>query len=383
MRKTDWTATRVPERAPSRVVAPSLGLLMASLALLLCALSGAGTALAEDESNCMLCHKNRGLSAIDPGGSFHLFYINQELADASPHRRVKCEGCHADVDRIPHEVAEKVDCTRECHITEPSGQLRFSHRRVADMLARSAHGRLDADGNPKPHQEDYPGCKDCHDQPLYRPFSILHDQEHAGLSPRAVRRCKSCHTSGSFSEDFFEHVTARLRRMRFPMETVEICAKCHADPEFRARHDLADVITSYKETFHGKLLALGSESTADCLDCHVVAGEDVHLIESQAVATSAVSEHNLARTCLSEACHERASPQLAGFQTHVTYEQEKYPLQFWMLIFFKILLAGIMYFFLILVFLELLRRFFPRFAFFKARESTQAVTEATTTREDP
>jgi hypothetical protein len=63
----------------------------------------------------------------------------------------------------------------------------------------------------------------------------------------------------------------------------------------------------------------------------------------------------------------RASPQIASFQTHVTYDREKYPMQFYMLIFFKALMAFVLYFFLVLIFLELLRRLFPRFAFFKEK----------------
>lgn len=323
-----------------------------------------GTASAADESNCSMCHKNRGLSAIDEQGRFHLFYINQQLFDAGPHRRIKCEECHLDITQIPHETAHKVDCTQKCHITEPSGQRKFSHRAVAAELAKSVHSKYDAEGNLKPYPEDYPGCKDCHDQPLYRPISFFKEHASAGVSERALSRCKSCHGSGDFAADFFEHVTARLRRMRFPMETVDVCARCHEDPGFRERHDMDDVITSYKETFHGKILILGSERTADCLDCHVVAGESVHLIEAKSEITSAVHRNNIGRTCATAECHEGASDQLASFQTHVTYEREKYPLQFWMLLFFKSLLAGVMYFFLILIFLELLRRLFPNFAFF-------------------
>jgi hypothetical protein len=64
-------------------------------------------------------------------------------------------------------------------------------------------------------------------------------------------------------------------------------------------------------------------------------------------------------------CHQRASPQLASFQVHVTYDRKKYPMQFYMLMFFKALMALILYFFLALIFFELMRRLFPGFAFFK------------------
>jgi len=322
------------------------------------------TANAKDELNCTMCHKHRGLSRIDENGKFRLFYINQDLFSSSPHRRNRCSDCHTDIDRIPHKPAKKVDCTQECHITEPSGKKKFSHKTIAKTLSESVHGRYKWDGTLKSHQQDLPGCKDCHDQPLYRPLSF-YKGESPGISKRGISRCKSCHKTGDFAESFYEHITSRLHKSRSPRELVKVCAKCHGDEEIRKRHELDDVITSYKETFHGKMVELGSERTPDCLDCHIVYGENVHLIESQTVATSAIYQNNLATTCRTAECHEKAGPQLASFQTHVTYSREKYPVQFYMLIFFKGLLALVMYFFLALIFLELLRRLFPCFSWNK------------------
>lgn len=323
------------------------------------------TAEAADELNCLICHKHRGLSRIDEQGKFRLFYINTELFESGPHRRNKCKDCHSDIDRIPHKPAKKVDCTQQCHITEPSGKLKFSHKPIAKTLAKSVHGKLDAKGKTKPHQDDYPECKDCHDQPLYRPVSAFKGVAKHGVSQRSISRCKSCHTSGNFAKDFYEHVTTRLHKTRFSNEIVEVCAKCHQDPEFQKRHKLDDAVTTYKQTFHGKLVALGSERTADCIDCHVVEGENNHLIEAKTVPTSSTHKNNVGNTCRASDCHKTASAQLAGFQTHVTYEKDKYPLQFYMLVFFKALMALVLYFFLTLIFLELLRRLFPRFSFTK------------------
>lgn len=320
---------------------------------------------AADKLDCMLCHKYRGLSRVDEQGKLRLFYVNSELFESGPHRRNGCHDCHSDIDRIPHEPVKKVDCTQQCHIVEPSGRALFSHKSLAETLAKSAHGKFDVDGKPKPYQEDYPFCKDCHDEPFYRPISVYKGVVKPGVSQRSISRCKSCHKSSNYAEDFYEHVTSRLRKTRFPVETIEVCAKCHQDPEFRKRHKLDDVITSYKQTFHGKLVMLGSERTPDCLDCHVVEGENNHLIEAKSVLTSAVHKANLGRTCRASDCHTKASAQLASFQTHVTYDRKKYPLQFYMLMFFKALMAVVMYFFLALIFFELMRRLFPKFSFFK------------------
>ena len=183
--------------------------------------SGKAQAAGED-LNCLICHKHRGLSRIDEKGKFRLFYINNELFESGPHRRNKCKDCHQDIDRIPHKPAKKVDCTQECHIVEPSGKKKFSHKHIAETLGKSVHGKKDADGKPKPHQDDYPFCKDCHDQPLYRPIQVYKGKAKHGISERSIARCKSCHQSGNFAEDFYEHVTSRLHKTRFSKEIVEV-----------------------------------------------------------------------------------------------------------------------------------------------------------------
>ncbi len=333
-----------------------------------------GEVQAGEELNCLICHKHRGLSRIDENGKFRLFYINNELFESGPHRRNNCQDCHTDIVRIPHDPAKKVDCTQQCHVVEPSGKARFSHKPIAETLAMSVHGKLDAEGKPKKYQEDYPGCKDCHDQPLYRPLSVFKGEPRSGISERSISRCKSCHRTGNFAEDFYEHVTSRLRKGRFPLETIEVCAKCHQNPGFLERHELDDAVTTYEETFHGKLIKLGSERTPDCLDCHVVEGENTHLIEAKTVPTSATNKANVGNTCRASDCHKKASAQLASFQTHVTYEREKYPMQFYMLMFFKALMAVILYFFLTMIFFELMRRLFPAFAFFKESKADDTDT---------
>lgn len=326
---------------------------------------------AEDELNCVLCHKHRGLSRIDENGNFRLFYINEALFEEGPHVRLMCLDCHRDIKRIPHDPARKVDCTVECHLTEPSGKQRFSHKPIADKLATSVHGRLDAGGKPKEHAADYPGCKDCHEEPLYRPLSFFKGKSH-GVSPRGLSRCQTCHRTGKFAESFYKHVTSRLQKMRKPEEIVGICAKCHGDKGFQQRHKLDDVVTSYKETFHWKAIRFGSEETPDCMDCHVVKGENVHFIEGRKSPTSASHDNNVATTCRTSECHGKAAANLAGFQVHVTYDKDKYPLQHYMLKFFQWLMAGVMYFFLTLIFLELLRRLFPNFSFIRPRGARPA-----------
>lgn len=327
----------------------------------------AGTARGADDLNCLMCHKYRGLSRIDETGRFRLFFINEVMFKSGPHGKLKCNDCHRDINEIPHNPAMKVDCTMECHIIEPSGQRRFSHQPIEEILSKSVHGKYEKDGSLKKYAEDYPHCKDCHEEPLYRPLSF-YKVVRPGVSERAIAKCKSCHRTGNFAEIFYTHVTSRLHKTRTPKEIVGVCAKCHGRKDFQEKHKLDDVVASYFETFHGKAVSHGSERTPDCTDCHVVQGENTHLIESKKSPTSSIAPHNVSRTCRTEDCHSKASEKLAQYHVHVTNDRHKYPLENNMLIFFKTLTAAVMYFFIIMIFLELLRKLFPNFSFRKEED---------------
>ena len=337
--------------------------------LLLAIFSFAFTTVIADELNCLLCHKYKGLSRIDENGEFKLYYVNEHLYNNSPHSKNTCADCHTTVKEVPHKDVKKVDCTTKCHIFEPSSDSKYSHKEVQEILDESVHSKFKKDGSLKENSDDYPGCKDCHEQPLIRPFAVQNGMQDL-ISQKSISRCKSCHTTGKFSEKFFLHVSTRLQKQRNPKDVIAMCAKCHADKGMQKRHKMDDVVSSYKETFHYKLISLGSENAPDCLDCHVVRGESTHLIESQKSQTSSTHNDNKGQTCTAAGCHPKADVKLAGFQTHVTYDHEDYPLQFYMLMFFRLMLAVILYGFLAIVFLELVRRLFPNMALFKSKHKS-------------
>ncbi len=108
---------------------------------------------ASDIGNCLLCHKYPGLSRIDEDGKMRLLFVNENIFNNSIHAKVKCEGCHPDIKKIPHDPAKKVDCLLECHIVEPSSEKKFSHKDVDSFLSKSVHGKLDKDGKSKKHPE--------------------------------------------------------------------------------------------------------------------------------------------------------------------------------------------------------------------------------------
>ena len=314
---------------------------------------------AADIGNCLMCHKYPGLSRVDEEGKFRLLYVNEDIFNKSVHAKVKCEGCHPDIQKIPHEPAKKVDCLLQCHIVEPSSEKKFSHKDAATFLHASVHAKLDKEGRPKKFAEDIPSCKDCHENPLYRPLSFF-KRVRPGISDRALGRCRVCHKSDEFIYRFYNHITTRLHKIRNPKNIAEVCARCHDDPDVVARHNLSTkAVYSYGETFHGKAAYFLSERIPDCLDCHVKPGESVHQMLSYRDPNSVTHENNRGKICASMDCHPQATPKLANYEVHAEFSREQSAAQYYFRLFFYVLTGGVLLPIMGIMFLDLVRRLVP------------------------
>jgi hypothetical protein len=321
--------------------------------------SAPSASYAADIGNCLLCHKYPGISRIDEEGQMRLFYVNESIFNNSVHAKVKCEGCHTDIKEIPHKAAKKVDCLVECHIVEPSTEKKFSHKDVDTFINISVHGKYDKKGNEKKYVEDYPGCKNCHDNPLYRPLSFF-KRVRPGISEQSLGRCRVCHKKDEFIYRFYNHITTRLHKSRNPINIAEVCARCHNDAALVARHEMSTrAVFSYGETFHGKAARFLDERVPDCLDCHVNKGASVHQMLSREDPDSSIHENNKGKVCATIDCHPSASPKLAKYAVHAEFSLEQSPAQYFFTFFFIVLTGGTLLPLMGIIFLDILRRFFP------------------------
>jgi hypothetical protein len=312
-----------------------------------------------DIGNCLLCHKYPGLSRIDEEGKFRLLYVNESIFTNSVHAKVKCEGCHTDIKKIPHDPAKKVDCLRECHIIEPSSEQKFSHKDVASFLSKSVHAKVDEKQKSKKYAEDMPDCLDCHDNPIYRPLSFF-KRVRPGISEMALGRCRVCHKKDEFIFRFYNHVTTRLHTTRSPKNIAEMCGRCHDDPKVVARHNFTTkAVYSYGETFHGKAANYLDERIPDCLDCHVNRGKSVHQMLSHEDPLSITYDTNKAAICTNIECHPKATPKLANYKVHLEFDPEQSPKEYYFQLFFIALTGGTLLPIMGIMFLDLFRRLFP------------------------
>ena len=134
--------------------------------VLLTGIAHAETARIVDEENCLLCHRYPTMGRYDKEGNKRISYISEQEFAKSDHGKLQCTGCHVGLDRIPHSEDQIVDCSTNCHITDPSRNNQFSHADTVRKYDISVHG-LKRDGITREFQDELPACKDCHDNHIY------------------------------------------------------------------------------------------------------------------------------------------------------------------------------------------------------------------------
>ena len=288
----------------------------------------ATSARADDPDNCLLCHQYRGLSRLDEAsGRAHLFFVDPQysISHRGPHARLACTACHAreEVSVVPHKPVTPVDCARTCHLASPTAmERRFSHDNIPPMLKTSAHSldllkKLTFSRGPL-LEEKQSACLYCHDEPLFRDpaLAIPLLKEMAG---RIYDRCDVCHAEKVSADiDYYvQHIASRFQPARSTLELAQVCAVCHSDPAVRAEYQLPDSVASFVRSFHGKAALLGDSTTADCLSCHVTAGQNAHQMLKPDNPESSVNAANIANSCRSTQCHPGADPKIAETAVHL------------------------------------------------------------------
>lgn len=283
--------------------------------------SGAVTGFAQpeaapDEENCLICHRYPNLGRYDEDGTRRIYYINGVLFGNSVHGKVRCKGCHTDLDKIPHDEVKVVDCATQCHIKEPSSNLDFSHKNMVKKYENSVHGQ--AADEKKKFPEDLPTCTYCHENRSYNPYEGIWGKS-AALALETLARCQACHTEKDWTEEIYAHFTHRMRRQREQDEIVRLCTSCHENEQKMMRHGL-EVVSTFKDTFHWTMVKYGVKNAPDCISCHVPVGYTTHEIQHRTDPVSPINTRNRVKTCSNQGgvqeCHPRATADFAEGRVH-------------------------------------------------------------------
>jgi hypothetical protein len=355
-------------------------------------------ALAQGPANedCLACHGDES-SVREDGRSIA---VRQDTFDASVHGAagVACVTCHtdlADTTEFPHpERLARVDCSTchddpaakhaagvhaaqtsagtpratcaACHgahdiLPSKNPAARTYHLNVpalcitchgaggvakTDRIAADFHDSIHAEGLLKRGLLVAPNCATCHGAHDVRapedPESRVHGSNvittcttcHGGILPafersvhaRALERghskaptCASCHTA---------HAIVRTETERWQLEVVSECGSCHTES-----------LRTYRDTFHGKVTALGFSRVAKCADCH-----GAHGILPASNPESPISPERRLQTC--QQCHPSATEKFAWYDPHGdAHDRERNPGLYYASLAMKGLLGSVFVFF--------------------------------------
>ncbi len=236
------------------------------------------------EATCSRCHGNDATMAKGklPSGSvagkFHDSIHGKALKSAAQGSAPTCTNCHG-----AHNIlakSEEGSRTNRARIPDTCGSC-HSPERTAYM--NGMHGRMRQEG-----VLAAPGCTDCH--------SAHSIQQHEAPT--------------------------------FQTEVIKECGTCHTES-----------LTSYRDTFHGQVTALGFSRMATCASCH-----GAHEVLPASDPASKVSKQNRLSTC--QKCHAGASPNFASFDPHANrHDKARDPIYYYAAKFMEILLFGVFAFF--------------------------------------
>jgi len=219
-------------------------------------------------------------------------YVDVEKYKKSMHGTMACTYCHTNIADYPHTQAPKGKALQ----AQVNGECRRCHKDIAPMYNRSVHGQINKEGR----QNAY--CSDCHG---------IHN-----IYKKEVPEATISHN-----------------------KVVYTCANCHKK-----------TMKQYELDFHGKAVILGGKEAASCVSCH-----GSHDILGQENNASAVSKGNTPKTCAK--CHLYALENFAKGKMHYDLTPKgDGAVSFWTLIFFTWLTIGTVTFVLVLMLIELGRK---------------------------
>jgi predicted CXXCH cytochrome family protein len=380
--------------------------LRSSLAALACAWASVGFA-AVSNSDCLECHEKTGdrkPSDKDTGADIEV--IRTAAFVRSVHGKLQCVDCHTTVKDVQHEdKLPPVNCAA-CHAGEAKAYATSIHGMSNAMGKSSAATCLSCHGNahetvPVRHAdspvfklnlpqtcaachsnakltEEYrianahaasnyldsihgkallkmglivaPSCNNCHGVhdikrsvdrssrtnhaniaatcgECHVGIQAIYDQSvHGQLLAKHDRRgpvCSDCHSAHQIEEPNTVH---------FKAQSDQVCGKCHED---RLAH--------YRETYHGKAMALGRPNVASdvaaCYDCH--GSHDVFPVSDP---RSHLSKGRIVATC--QQCHPGVGVKFTEYQPHADPTDAKhYPVLHYAYLFMTLLLIGVFAFF--------------------------------------
>lgn len=242
---------------------------------------------------CFTCHPAPGLASRIAQGKHTTPEAEAAAFKGDAHVGVKCADCHRQATTVPHPAGmAKPDC-RSCHAEVRAHVLDHERPEVQGKLptCTSCHGyhgvlRPSNPESPVSHRNVPDLCLKCHGGTIRSPFGYdqsVHGQAHTENPSSKAAVCTDCHSAHP------KGTNGSLLTLVTHAHLPATCGTCHPD-----------VLTSYRDSIHGKAVAAGEAEAATCTDCH----GDEHRILRPSDPEAQTAPQHVSQTCAK--CHADA-----------------------------------------------------------------------------
>lgn len=317
----------------------------------------------EEGEACLVCHGNPALNYEFPSGEVWSLYVPGDRFHTSVHGQadITCTDCHTDIEGYPHPPLE-VNSIREYQIKHYQTCAQC-HEEIYQQAQDGIHAELVAAGNwnaaictdcHRAHDTQPPDeprtlipqtCSQCHSFIYNEYLDSVHGSALVGEGNPDVPTCIDCHGV---------HNQEDPRTAEFRINSPQLCATCHADEALMSKYDISThVFDTYVSDFHGTTVTLFQRQSPDmptnkpvCYDCH-----GVHNMKSPDDPHSQVYKENILVTC--QKCHPDANENFsATWLGHYEPDINKYPIVYFVDLFYKIFIPALIGFMAVFVVLD-------------------------------
>ena len=330
---------------------------------------------------CLGCHSNESMVKTFPSGEDLSLYISGSKFRAAVHgqEQLNCVDCHQAMAEIPHpEFAVQTvrdakfqlyTVCKECHLEQYTSTLDSVHQNA--LAGGDDHAAICTDCH-NPHTQTRITNKDTGDvllgahlvipQTCARCHSAIYDTYKESIhgaalteeGNRYVPTCIDCHGVHNIQDP---------RTAQFRNDTPLLCAKCHTNETIMKQYDIStDVIDTYVADFHGTTVTLFEKTDPNlptnkpvCTDCHGI--HDIKAVDDPQAGIHL--KENLLVKC--QRCHPDATINFPdSWMSHYIASPERFPIVYYVNLFYKILIPGVLGGMVLYVLTDIYRRFIAR-----------------------
>ena len=274
---------------------------------------GAANIDAFDETGCLSCHDDSGLTKVTEQEGKTSLYVDGEALESSAHRSLDCTTCHTS--SLLLHSASNISPLTKLSLAEKCGSC---HQDQSAQYLESTHGVSLAGGN----TDDVPSCTTCHSTGGDTHSIIGVSEPDSPVYKKSIAQtCATCHDNEGLMANYdipatvYENYISSVhgQTQQLDIDQVATCSSCHGSHDITSVNGITpslaekcgschqDQSSQYLGSIHGTGLAEGNNDVASCPDCHSTGG-DTHSIINVSEPGSPVYKKSIAQTCAT--CHD-------------------------------------------------------------------------------